>query len=82
MGAIVQRLAATVDCWWKNFQPGGLQKFGLDADTLLDRDPRLVYCSNQRWGMANSVVAASGVCRHVQAEVGRSELVARLRGGR
>jgi len=78
---LVQRLAATVDVLVENFRPGVLQKFGLDADTLLAQDPRLVYCSISGWGIANSWSQRRAYAAMVQAEVGRVELDARLRGG-
>ena len=38
----------------ENFRPGALEKYGLDAATLLARKPELVYCSINGWGYDNS----------------------------
>ncbi len=76
---IVQRLAMTSDVVLENFRPGVLEKFGLDADTLIARHPRLVYCSISGWGLANSWSQRRAYAAMVQAEVGRVELDARLR---
>ncbi len=73
------RLAATSDVVLENFRPGVLEKFGLDAATLLARNPALVYCSINGWGTANSWSNRRAYAAMVQAEVGRVELDARLR---
>ncbi len=77
---IVRKLAATSDVVLENFLPGVLDKFGLDADTLLAQQPALVYCSINGWGLANSWSQRRAYAAMVQAEVGRVELDARLRG--
>jgi CoA:oxalate CoA-transferase len=77
---LVQQLAKTSDVLVENFRPGVLRKFGLDADTLIARHPRLVYCSINGWGIANSWSQRRAYAAMVQAEVGRVELDARLRG--
>ncbi|MEX1006614.1 MAG: CoA transferase [Acidimicrobiia bacterium] len=76
---LVRELAATSDVVLENFRPGVLEKFGLDADTLLARRPTLVYCSINGWGFANSWSQRRAYAAMVQAEVGRVELDARLR---
>lgn len=43
--ATARRLAATVDVVVENFRPGLMSRFGLDHETLLQANPRLVYCS-------------------------------------
>jgi CoA:oxalate CoA-transferase len=78
---LVRQMAATADVFLENFRPGVLNKAGLDAEALLARNPRLVYCSINGWGMANSWSQRRAYAAMVQAEVGRVELDARLRGG-
>jgi len=46
----VRRLADKCDVVVENFKVGGLAKFGLDAATLRDRNPRLVYASITGFG--------------------------------
>ena len=48
--ALVRRLAADADVVVENFKVGGLKKFGLDAASLRDANPRLVYASITGFG--------------------------------
>jgi len=47
---LVQRLAAEADILVQNFKPGGLDKFGLDYETVASTNSRLVYCSISGFG--------------------------------
>ena len=47
---IARRLADTSDVVIENFAPGGLQRYGLDAVSVLQRNPRSVYCSITGFG--------------------------------
>jgi CoA:oxalate CoA-transferase len=76
---LLRRLAMKTDVLLENFRPGVLEQFGLDADTLTAQHPRLVYCSINGWGLANSWSQRRAYAAMVQAEVGRVELDARLR---
>ncbi len=46
----IRALAAQSDIVIENFKPGGLQKYGLDAETLCATDPALIYCSISGYG--------------------------------
>jgi crotonobetainyl-CoA:carnitine CoA-transferase CaiB-like acyl-CoA transferase len=48
--ALVRKLAADADVVVENFKVGGLQKFGLDAKSLREANPRLVYASITGFG--------------------------------
>jgi len=48
--AIVRKLVADADVLIENFKVGGLQRFGLDYDSLHRLNPRLVYCSITGFG--------------------------------
>ncbi|MEO0370863.1 MAG: CoA transferase [Pseudomonadota bacterium] len=48
--ALVKAIAAKADVVIQNYKPGGLDKYGLDHDTLLATDPGLVYCSISGFG--------------------------------
>lgn len=48
--ALVRRLAEQADVVVENFKVGGLEKFGLDAETLRAANPRLVYASITGFG--------------------------------
>jgi CoA:oxalate CoA-transferase len=76
---LAQQLAVTCDVFLENFRPGALEKYGLDASTLLARKPDLVYCSINGWGADNSWSQRRAYAAMVQAEAGRVELDARLR---
>ncbi len=48
--ALIRALVADADVVIENFKPGGLERFGLDAKTLLAAHPSLVYCSISGFG--------------------------------
>jgi crotonobetainyl-CoA:carnitine CoA-transferase CaiB-like acyl-CoA transferase len=48
--ALVRRLAEQADVVVENFKVGGLNKFGLDAETLRAANPRLIYASITGFG--------------------------------
>jgi len=48
--ALVQRLADGCDVLVENFKVGDMARYGLDADTLRRRCPRLIYCSITGYG--------------------------------
>ncbi|HET8750216.1 MAG TPA: CaiB/BaiF CoA-transferase family protein [Sphingomicrobium sp.] len=48
--ALVRELAARSDVVIENFRVGGLEKFGLDAASLREADPRLIYASITGFG--------------------------------
>jgi crotonobetainyl-CoA:carnitine CoA-transferase CaiB-like acyl-CoA transferase len=48
--ALVRRLADGCDVLVENFKVGDMARYGLDADTLRARCPRLVYCSITGFG--------------------------------
>ncbi|MBT8474160.1 MAG: CoA transferase, partial [Alphaproteobacteria bacterium] len=52
--ATAARLAARADIVVENFRPGGMARFGLDAETLCARHPGLIYCSISGFGQTGS----------------------------
>jgi crotonobetainyl-CoA:carnitine CoA-transferase CaiB-like acyl-CoA transferase len=44
---IAQALASRADVFSENFKPGGMTKYGLDAESLRARNPRLIYVSHK-----------------------------------
>ena len=44
------RMAASADVLVENFRPGLMRRFGLDHESLAERNPRLVYCSLLAFG--------------------------------
>ncbi len=58
--AIIRALAADCDVMIENFKPGGLKKYGLDADSMLKDNPGLVYCSISGYGQTGPNAAKPG----------------------
>ncbi len=48
---ILRDLAATADVFLTNVRPGGLQRSGLNYDSLSKLNPKLVYCSLTGYGL-------------------------------
>ena len=48
--AVATRLADSADVLVENYRPGALQRFGLDAESVRARNPRLVYCTITGFG--------------------------------
>lgn len=58
--AIVHALAAESDVIVENFKPGGLAKYGLDAATMMQAYPALVYCSISGYGQTGPNASKPG----------------------
>ena len=58
--AQIRQLAGTVDIVIENFKPGGLRKYGLDHESLLEAFPQLVYCSISGFGQTGPNAAKPG----------------------
>ena len=56
----IRQLAAQSDVLVENFKPGGLAKYGLDHETILQANPRLVYCSISGFGQTGPNAAKPG----------------------
>jgi crotonobetainyl-CoA:carnitine CoA-transferase CaiB-like acyl-CoA transferase len=65
--ALVRELACKADVLLENFKPGGLAKYGLDADSLRRLSPRLVYCSISGFGQTGPYASRAGYDFLVQA---------------
>jgi crotonobetainyl-CoA:carnitine CoA-transferase CaiB-like acyl-CoA transferase len=64
---IVRRLAACSDVFVENFRPGVANRLGLDAETLLEQNPRLVYCSISAFGQTGPWAERSSFDVAIQA---------------
>jgi crotonobetainyl-CoA:carnitine CoA-transferase CaiB-like acyl-CoA transferase len=80
VAAMVRRLAVTSDVVLENFRPGVMEKHGMGSAELRAENPRLIFCSISGWGAGNSWSQRRAYAAMVQAEAGRVELDARLRG--
>jgi crotonobetainyl-CoA:carnitine CoA-transferase CaiB-like acyl-CoA transferase len=56
----VRRLAAVSDVVVENFKVGSLRKYGLDAASLCERHPRLIYCSITGFGQSGPYAERPG----------------------
>jgi len=68
--AILDLLIAKSDVLVENFRPGTLSKMGLDYATLVQKHPRLVYCSISGFGQTGPRHHEPGYDAVIQAEGG------------
>ncbi|MGH8759134.1 MAG: CaiB/BaiF CoA transferase family protein, partial [Burkholderiales bacterium] len=66
----VLRLVEEADVFIESARPGVMERLGLGADTLLARNPRLVYASVSGFGRGDIGAKLGGVDMIVQAESG------------
>jgi CoA:oxalate CoA-transferase len=67
---ILRGLASQVDVLVENYRPGVMAKLGLDADTLCEINPRLVYASLSGYGQTGPWVHRRAYAPVVEAETG------------
>ncbi|HEU4628816.1 MAG TPA: CoA transferase, partial [Gemmatimonadaceae bacterium] len=65
--ALVMRLAAEADVVVDNFRPGSLERLGVDLGALLERAPRLIWCTVTGFGLESDRLGYDFVA---QAECG------------
>jgi formyl-CoA transferase len=65
--ALVRKLAEQADVVIENFRVGGLKKFGLDAASLRDANPRLIYASITGFGQDGPYADRAGYDFIIQA---------------
>ncbi|NEX60781.1 CoA transferase [Noviherbaspirillum sp. 17J57-3] len=58
--ALIRDLACKADVLLENFKVGGLRQYGLDAEALLQLNPRLVYASITGFGQDGPYAARAG----------------------
>jgi crotonobetainyl-CoA:carnitine CoA-transferase CaiB-like acyl-CoA transferase len=57
---ILEKLIASADVFLTNFRPGALQRLGLDAETLTERYPSLIYARGHGYGARGPDADAPG----------------------
>lgn len=72
--ARVKQLIAGADVVIENFKAGGLRRFGLDAASLRDANPGLVYCSITGFGQSGPYAHRAGYDFIIQAMSGIMDL--------
>ena len=71
--AVAHALSARADVMIQNFKPGGLRRFGLDYDSVVERNAGSIYCSISGFG-ADKGAALPGYDLLVQAVSGLMSL--------
>jgi crotonobetainyl-CoA:carnitine CoA-transferase CaiB-like acyl-CoA transferase len=66
----VKKLLGSADVLVENFRPGWMAQWGLDADTLLAENPRLIYCSIKGYRADSHNANRPGVEVLLEAESG------------
>ncbi|MDI6024943.1 CaiB/BaiF CoA-transferase family protein [Corticibacterium sp. UT-5YL-CI-8] len=72
--ATVKALIASADVVVENFKVGGLEKFGLDYDSLKTNNPGLVYCSVTGFGQTGPYAQRAGYDFMIQGMSGIMDL--------
>jgi crotonobetainyl-CoA:carnitine CoA-transferase CaiB-like acyl-CoA transferase len=75
--ALARELACEADVVLENFKPGGLAKYGLDAASLRQLAPRLVYCSISGFGQTGPYAHRAGYDFLIQAMGGLMSVTGR-----
>ncbi len=78
--ATVKRLAAHADVVVENFKVGGLQKYGLDAESLRAAHPRLVYASITGFGQTGPYAERAGYDFMIQGMAGAMSITGEADG--
>lgn len=78
--ALIRRLAEKADVLIENFKVGGLAQYGLDYASLIEVNPRLVYCSITGFGQTGPYAARAGYDFLMQGMGGLMSLTGRADG--
>ncbi|WP_131104634.1 CaiB/BaiF CoA transferase family protein [Ornithinimicrobium sufpigmenti] len=68
--AAMLALLDDADVLVENLRPGALSRAGLGPDVLLERNPRLIYCSVSGWGQTGPLASHPGLDIMAQARSG------------
>ena len=74
---LVRQLALQSDVLVENFKTGGLQRYGLDYESLKAQNPRLIYCSITGFGQTGPYAPRAGYDLLVQAMSGLMSITGR-----
>ena len=67
---LVRKLVTKSDILLENYKVGSLQRYGLDATTLCELNPALIYCSISAYGQSGSKSAEPGYDAMIKAAGG------------
>jgi CoA:oxalate CoA-transferase len=78
MTTLLATIAESADVLLENFRPGVLERYGLGANTLMKRNPRLIYCSISGYGQTGPWKTRRAYAPVVHGEAGLLASTARL----
>ena len=78
--ALIRQMALQSDILVENFKVGGLEKYGLDYESLKAHNPRLIYCSVTGFGQEGPYAERAGYDLMVQARTGMMSITGRADG--
>jgi len=78
--ALIRQLAQQSDVLIENFKQGGLKQYGLDAQSLLALNPRLIYCSITGFGQTGPYAPRAGYDFLIQGMGGLMSVTGRVDG--
>ena len=78
--ALIRQMALQSDILVENFKVGGLEKYGLDYESLKAHNPRLIYCSVTGFGQEGPYAERAGYDLMVQALTGMMSITGRADG--
>jgi len=78
---LLRGLAAEADVLIENFKAGTMRNWGLDADSLRDANPALVYCSISAYALDSSRAGEPGYDAMIQASGGLMSITGDADGG-
>jgi CoA:oxalate CoA-transferase len=67
---VFRRLAANADVVLENFRPGAMERLGLSAESLLKRNPRLIYCAVSGFGQTGPLAERASYDQIIQGYAG------------
>ncbi len=67
---LVRKLVSKSDILLENYKVGSLKRYGLDASSLCELQPKLIYCSISAYGQVGSKSAEPGYDAMIQATGG------------
>ena len=76
----VRRLVADADVLIENFKVGGLEKYGLDYESLRKVNPRLIYCSITGFGQTGPYAHRAGYDFIIQGMAGLMSVTGEVGG--
>jgi glutaryl-CoA transferase len=79
--ALIRRLAIRSDILVENFRVGHLKKYGLDYNSLISENPRLIYCSVTGFGQSGPYADRGGYDFLIQGMSGLMSVTGQPNGG-